>query len=120
MRRQRHAAHLDGYEVRAITAEDRARHELAIRRAEARGEADDVAAEKRVFEEWIAEQGQRKERLLCPVCLTPWLVPTSKGTAGAHRAAVDGPSSDKVRLLRKTIAEMQAELNRMLDVLEPD
>jgi len=108
------------YEVRAITAEDRARHELAIRRAEARGEADDVAAEKRVFEEWIAEQGQRKERLLCPVCLTPWLVPTSKGTAGAHRAAVDGPSSDKVRLLRKTIAEMQAELNRMLDVLEPD
>jgi hypothetical protein len=54
------------YEVRAITDEDRARHELAIQRAEARGDAEDVAAEKRVFEEWIAEQGQRKERLLAP------------------------------------------------------
>lgn len=108
------------YEVRAITDEDRARHELAIQRAEARGDSDDVAAEKHVFAEWVAEQGQRKERLLCPVCLTPWLVPTSKGTARPHRAAADGPSWDKVRLLRKTIAEMQAELNRMLDVLEPD
>lgn len=108
------------YEVRAITAEDRARHEIALQRAEARGEPDDVAAEKKSFKEWIAEQGQHKERLLCPVCLTPWLAPTSKGTARAHRASRSGPSWDKVRLLRKTIAEMQAELNRMLDALEPD
>jgi len=108
------------YEVRAITNEDRARHELAIQRAESRGDADDLAAEKRVFEEWIAEQSQTKERLLCPVCLTPWLVPTSRGTARPHRAAVDGPSWPKVRLLLKTIAGMQAELNRMLDMLEPD
>lgn len=40
--------------------------------------------------------------------------------ARPRRAAPDGPSWDKVRLLRKTIAEMQVELNRTLDVLEPD
>ena len=108
------------YVVRAITAEDRARHEIALERAEARGEPDDVAAEKQVFEEWVTEQGKSKERLLCAVCLTPWLTPTSTGTARSHRAANDGPSWDKVRLLRRTIAEMQAELNRMLDALEPE
>ncbi len=107
------------YVVCTITAEDQARHELALARAEARGDPDELAAEKKVFEEWAAEQGQTKERLLCSVCLTPWLVPTASGTARPHRASTNGPSWEKVRLLRRTIAEMQAELNRMLDALEP-
>ena len=107
------------YVVRAITADDRARHEAALERAAARGDADDVAAEEHVFAQWVTEQGQSKERLLFAVCLDPFLVPTSKGTARAHRAVDHGPSWDKVRLLRRTIAEMQAERNRMLDALEP-
>ena len=107
------------YVVRAVTAEDHGRHQIALQRARARGDADDIATEEHVFAQWIAEQGQSKERLLCAVCMDPLLVPTSKGTARAHRASDRGPSWDKVRLLRKTISEMQTELNRMLDALEP-
>src|SRR5213593_3206424 len=73
------------YVVRKIEPADRAKNELSIKHAEARGDLDEAAAVRDSFAEWEKEQGLTRERLVCAVCGSAWLTPTLRGTARAHR-----------------------------------
>jgi hypothetical protein len=110
------------YTVRKIEPADRSKWDLWIRHAEERGEPDEAQGLRESFAEWEKEQGFTRERLVCAVCGNPWLSPTSKGTARAHRRHddPDTPTWDKARQLRQDIKTLQAELDRVLDRLEPE
>jgi hypothetical protein len=109
------------YVVRKIEPADRAKNDLWIKHAEERGDLDEAAAVRDSFAEWEKEQGFTRERLMCAVCGNAWLSPTSKGTARAHRRDddPDKPTWDAARRLRQDIKTLQAELDRVLDLLEP-
>ena len=105
--------------VRRIDPVDRTKNARHIENAEARGDPEEVQIIKDVFAEWEREQGQERERLVCAVCGSIWLTPTSSGTARPHRRDdVEQPTWDTVRRLRKEINALQAELDRVLDSLE--
>jgi hypothetical protein len=109
------------YTVRKIEPTDRAKNELWIKHAEERGDIDEAAALRDSFAEWEKEQGLTRERLVCAVCGSSWLSPSSRGTARAHRRDDDParPTWDTARQLRHEIKTLQAELDRVLDLLEP-
>jgi putative intracellular protease/amidase len=108
------------YVIRTIEPEDRAKNERWIEHAQKRGDIEEAAAVRDSFAQWEREQGQHRERLVCSICGSPWLSPTAGGTARVHRRHDDAaPSWDKVRRLQKEIKAMQAELDRLLDALEP-
>lgn len=108
------------YQIRHIGEADRADNAWRIERAEARGDPEEAQILKDVFAEWEQEQGQTRERLVCAVCGDPWLSPTAKETARPHRRRdVAAPSWDRVRELRQDIQTLQAELERVLEALEP-
>jgi hypothetical protein len=108
------------YEIRKLEPSDRADLDWRARRAEARGDHEEAAGYRESILEWEKEQGQERERLVCAVCRSPWLKPTAAGTARPHRRDdIAQPSWGNVRQLRKEIQILQAELDRVLDKLEP-
>jgi hypothetical protein len=108
------------YVIRSIDPVDRAKNGRQVENAELRGDLDEVQIIKDSFAQWEKDQGQERERLVCAVCGSIWLAPTSRGTARPHRRDdVEQPTWDKVRLLRKEIQVLQAELDRVLEALEP-
>jgi hypothetical protein len=108
------------YVIRKIDTEDRAKNARWIAHAQLRGDPEEVAVLEAAFAEWERDQGQERERLVCAVCESSWLSPTASGTARAHRR-LDGalPSWDRVRRIQKEIRTLQAELDRLLEALEP-
>ena len=91
-----------------------------IANAEARGDFEDERFWRDALTQWEREQGQEYERLVCPVCRSAWLTPTSSGTSRPHRRFdLESSSWDRVRQLRKDIQILQSELDRLLDALEP-
>src|SRR5205085_2662169 len=85
------------YAIRQIEESDREEHARQIARAEERDDSDWVEAVRQSFKRWEDEQGQQKERLVCPVCGDGWLVPTSKGTSRPHvRREWNPPTWDRV------------------------
>lgn len=108
------------YKVRKIEPADRSDNEFRIKRAEARGDSEEASLIRASFGQWEKEQGQQRERIVCAVCGSAWLTPTTKGTARPHRRD-DAEESlwEKVRTLRKDIHTLQTELDRVLEKLEP-
>jgi hypothetical protein len=112
---------LGTYVVRWIEAADRAANAREVARARANGDDELVQIVTSSFAEWEKEQGHRRERLVCAVCESSWLTPTAIGAARPHRRdASVGPSWDRVRRLRQDIQVLQAELDRVLDLLETE
>jgi hypothetical protein len=108
------------YVIRQIEDSDRVDRERQIKSAEARGDYEEAQIIKETFSRWEREQGQQKEKLVCPVCGDPMLVPTAKGISRPHtRHNWAPPSWDRVRQLRKDIETLHAELDRVLESLEP-
>jgi len=106
--------------IRQIEEADRQEYAHRIASAEARGELDEAQAWRKAFADWEREQGQERERLVCPICGSIWLAPTAKGTSRPHRRYdISAASWDRVRELRADIQTLQAELDRLLDELEP-
>jgi len=100
-------------------AEDRADNARRIQRAEANGDDEMVQIIANSFAQWEHEQGQKRERLVCAICESIWLKPTSSGDARPHRRDdFERPTWDTVRRLRNEIQALQAELDRVLDALE--
>lgn len=109
------------YVIRHIEPADRDKNAWRIAQAEERGDPEEAELIKRHFDEWEKDQGQSRDQLVCAVCGDVWLTPTAKGTARPHaRRDVEHPSWDKVRQLRKDIQTLEAELDRLLQALEPD
>jgi hypothetical protein len=110
------------YVVRKIEPADRTKWDLWIKHAEERGDPDEVQGLRDSFAEWEKEQGFTRERLVCAVCGSATLTPTASGTARLHRRSDDWntPTWDTARRLRDDIKTLQAELDRVLDQLEPD
>ena len=109
------------YIIRHIEPADRDKHVWSVARAEERGDLDEVEIIKRHFFEWEQEQGQMREKLVCAVCGDAWLTPTARGTARPHvRRDIDQPSWGRIRQLRDDIKTLEAELDRLLQALEPD
>ena len=109
------------YVIRTIEPADREKNAWQIVRAEERGDPEEAEIIKRVFAEWEQEQGQPRERLVCPVCGDGWLSPTARGPSRPHvRRDVEHPSWDKLRQLREDIKTLETELDRLLGQLEPD
>jgi len=107
------------YFIRPIDPADRAFNALQIQKAEARGDYQDVPVIKESFAQWERDQGRAQERLVCAVCGSIWLQPTSNGIARPHtREKLETPTWDRVRELRKEIKTLQTELDRVLDSLE--
>ena len=108
------------YTIRRIEPADRAENGRRIEAAQALDDLEGAEFWKDSFAEWERDQGQQRERLVCAVCGSTWLTPTSRGTSRPHRRDdVEQPSWDKVRQLRKDIQALQTELDRVLDALEP-
>ena len=108
------------YLIRQITDADREDNSCEIERCMERGDPELAEIVRDLFEEWEREQGQTKERLVCAVCGSWWLSPTSKGTARPHRRDdIGAPSWDRARQLREDIKVLQNELDRVLEALEP-
>ena len=108
------------YVIRNIEPADREKNALRITRAEERGDLDEAEIIKRHFDEWEREQGQTREQMVCAVCGDVWLTPTGRGTARPHaRRDLEQPSWDRVREIRKDIQTLEAELDRLLQALEP-
>lgn len=107
------------YVIRHITDEDRAKNAWFIEKAEARGDQEEAEAYRRSLTQWEQEQGQTREKLVCPVCGDSWLVPTSRGTSPPHvRHDSDRPTLEKARQLQKDIKVLQDELERVLSELD--
>jgi hypothetical protein len=107
------------YVIRKIEDADRATYARRVTNAEADGDAESARFWTDSLAEWGRDQGQERERLVCPICLSSWLTPTSRGTSRPHRRHdVDRPSWDTVRRLRKEMQVLQGELDRALDALE--
>src|SRR5207237_3534144 len=99
---------------------DRVDHERQIKSAEARGDYEEAQIIKETFAQWEKKEGQQEEKLVCPVCGDPLLVPTAKGTSRPHTPHNWAlPPWDRVRQLRKDIETLHAELDRVLESLEP-
>lgn len=108
------------YTVRNIEPSDRERYARLATHARDRGDAEEAASYEQALADWEKDQGEERERLACPVCGDSFLVPTARGTSRPHRRAMfDQPSWGKVRDLRKQIQTLQAELDRVLEALEP-
>lgn len=108
------------YKVRAPTEADRERNERFINAAAARGDLDEAQLYRESFAKWGTEQGEEHEVLVCAICDDRWLKPTAKGTARPHRRRDGAVASwDRVRQLRKELAALQEELDRVLTELEP-
>src|SRR5438445_5686995 len=108
------------YVVRQIEDSDRLDYDRQVESAEARGDSDEVAIIKETLARWERDQGHEEEKLVCPVCEDRWLTPTFKGTSRPHRRRDwERPSWDRVRHLGKDIQSLQAELDRVLESLEP-
>lgn len=108
------------YVIRKIEPDDRLKNARWVEHALLRGDPEEAAAVRDSFAEWERDQGQQRERLVCAICESSWLSPTARGTARTHRRVDDAlPSWNKVRRLQKEIKAMQAELDRLLDALEP-
>ncbi len=106
--------------VRKIEPADRAENERFIQNAIDRGAPEEAEMYRRSFADWEREQGQEREELVCAVCGDCFLKPTQRGTARPHRRwGIDEPSWDRVRQLRKEFQTVQAELDRVLEALEP-
>lgn len=109
------------YVIRSIEPADREKNAWRVARAEEDGNFEEAEAIKRSFEEWEREQGQTRERLVCPICGDAWLSPTARGTSRPHaRRDIEQPSWDRVRQLRENIKALEVELDRILQALEPD
>ena len=107
--------------VTRVTDEVRRRYDDHIERYEALGEPEEAASLRAALAQLEAHDGHPHEVLVCAVCGSRYLTPTRSGNARPHKGANwRAPSWDEVRELRKTIAAMQAELDRMLDELDPD
>jgi rubrerythrin len=108
------------YTVRAIAAADREQYDRWIRAAEGRRDGDEAESYREALATWERDQGQPREVLVCAVCGDAWLSPTAKGTARRHqRRDREAASWDQVRQLRKDLAALQDELDRLLAALEP-
>jgi hypothetical protein len=108
------------YVIRKIEDADRAKYGRRIANAEARNDPEEAQFWKDALAQWETEQGEERERMVCPVCQSSWLTPTSSGTSRPHRRSdIEHPNWDKVRQLRKEIQTLQAELDRVLEGLEP-
>ena len=106
--------------IRQITEVDREDNRRKIERRVEHGDLEEADIIRELFADWEREQGQTKERLVCAVCGSPWLSPTSTGTARPHRRDdVEAPSWDRVRQLMQDIKVLQSELDRVLEALEP-
>jgi len=106
--------------VRAIAAADREQYDRWIRAAEGRGDGDDAESYREALATWERDQGQPREVPACAVCGYARLTPTAKGTARRHqRRDLEAASWDRVRRLRKDLAALQDELDRLLVPLEP-
>ena len=104
-----------------VTDEVRRRYEDRIDRYEASGETEEAESWREALAQVEANDGQEHEELVCAVCGYRYLKPTHSGKARPHKAAAPRAASwDEMRELRTAIAAMQAELDRMLDQLEPD
>jgi predicted RNA-binding Zn-ribbon protein involved in translation (DUF1610 family) len=107
------------YTVRKIEPEDRARWARFAQDARDRGDLEEAEGYERSLAEWEKEQGQQREQLVCPVCGNSH-VPTSRGTSRPHRrTGANQPTWEKARQLREDIQVLQAELDRVLEALEP-
>ena len=108
------------YAVRAIAAADREQYDRWIRSAHRRGDGDEAESYRESLAKWEREQGQEREVLACAVCGDAWLTPTAKGTARRHqRRNGEDASWDQVRQIRKDLAALHDELDRLLAALEP-
>ena len=104
-----------------VTDELRRRYADHIERFETRGEPDEAASLRRALAQMEADDGHEHEVLVCAVCDHRWLRPTRSGTARPHRAQSRRAATwDDVRRLSMTIATLHAELDRVLDQLEPE
>jgi hypothetical protein len=108
------------YTIRKVEPEDRAQYARFAQNATQRGDVEEAEGYKQSLEDWEREQGQEREVLVCAVCGSRSLTPTSSGTARPHRRFdVEQPTWDQARRLRKEIQTLQAELDRVLEALEP-
>jgi hypothetical protein len=108
------------YKVRPVTEADRAQYERFERNARERGDAEEASCYQTVIPEWEAEVGQEREVLACAICGRR-LEPTRAGTARRHqRWESDAPSWGRVAQIRKEIATLNEELDRVLLGLESD
>ena len=108
------------YIVTTPTAADREKYARFTRAAEARGDSEEADSYREAIANWERDQGQSREVLVCAVCGDTWLSPTAKGTARRHqRRDGEAASWDRVRQVRKDLAALQAELDRLLVSLEP-
>ena len=108
------------YTVSAPSAADREKFERFARAAQTRGDSEEAEAYRETISNWEKDQGQTREVLVCAVCGDRWLSPTAKGTARRHqRRDGEEASWDRVRQVRKDLAALQEELDRLLASLEP-
>jgi hypothetical protein len=106
------------FQIRQIEESDRAKWEGWAQAEEERGDFEAAQGHRDFLEQWEKEQGQDEE-LVCPICGSPWVKPTARGTSRPHtRWDVPQPSWDRARQLRKDIQALEAELDRDLDLLE--
>jgi hypothetical protein len=108
------------YVIRNIDPADREKNAWRVARARERGDAEEAEIIRHHFNEWEKEQGQTRDQMVCAICGDVWLAPTGKGTARPHaRRDLEQQSWDKVRQIRKDIQTLEAELDRLLQALEP-
>ena len=106
--------------ITRVTDEMRRRYDDHIQRYEALGEPEEAASLRNALAQLEVEDGHEHEVLVCAVCGDRYLKPTRSGTARPHKGDNWGaPSWDDVPELRRAIAAMQAELDRVLDQLVP-
>jgi hypothetical protein len=105
---------------RRIEEADRQKFAGFVEAAEARGDHDDAQFYRDSVAEWEVTAGHTDQRMVCAICGSTWLIPTSRGTARPHRRHdMSPPSWDQVRQLRQDIQTLEAELDRLLTSLEP-
>ena len=110
-----------GPEASSVPASPPSRPELESAWLDESEEYREDLTEMVIDVEWEQEQGQMREKLVCAVCGDAWLTPTARGTARPHvRRDIDQPSWGRIRQLRDDIKTLEAELDRLLQALEPD